>query len=120
MQFNILPADIAANCNTKIFTDRSCRTLHTLTVSTVDDGNDYGPSPRAMGAVLESGRIYFTHNSYVISFEIFWENAVGGRSVVVVKNVGGDQTDANFLRVFDIFKDILETRMVEDFVDLTI
>ena len=85
-----------------------------------------------MAGVLESGRIYFTlptignvtgsimQYTYVISFEIFWENAVGGRSVVVLKNVGGDQTDATFLNVFDMFKDMLETRLVDDFVDLTV
>ena len=85
-----------------------------------------------MAGVLESGRIYFTlqtignvtgsimQYTYVISFEIFWENAVGGRSVVVLKNVGGDQTDATFLNVFHMFKDMLETRLVDDFVDLTV
>ena len=79
-----------------------------------------------MAGVLESGSIYFTlaatssHNSYVISFEIYWENAVGGRSVVVLKNVGGDQADATFLEVFDMFKDMLERRMLDDFVDLTV
>ena len=37
-----------------------------------------------------------------------------------MKNVGGDQTDPTFLNVFDMFKDMLETRMVDDFVDLTV
>ena len=87
-----------------------------------------------MAGVLESGRSYFTlptcgndpltgsirQYTYVISFEIYWENAVGGRSVVVLKNVGGDQADATFLQVFDMFKDMLETRLVDDFVDLTV
>ena len=87
-----------------------------------------------MAGVLESGSIYFTlptcrndpltgshrQYTYVISFEIYWENAVGGRSVVVVKNVAGDQTDATFLQVFEMFKDMLERRLLDDFVDLTV
>ena len=128
MNFNILPADIAASCYTKIFTDLSCRNLHAVTVRTVDDGDYEAQRSGVMAAVLDSGRIYFTlptignvrQYTYVISFEIFWESAVGGRSVVVVKNVGGDQTDPTFLNVFEMFKDMLETRMVDDFVDLTV
>ena len=79
-----------------------------------------------MGGVLDSGSIYFTlpatrsHNTYVISFEVCWENAVGGRSVVVVKNVDGDQADATFLQVFEMFKYMLERRLRDDFVDLTV
>ena len=132
MNFNILPADIAANCNTKIVTDLSCRNLHAVTVRTVDDRDYYAQRSGAMAAVLDSGRIYITlptignvtgsirQYTYVICFEIFWESAVGGRSVVVVKNVGGDQADPTFLNVFEIFKDMLQTRLVEDFVDLTV
>ena len=88
MNFNILPADIAANCNTKIVTDLSCRNLHAVTVRTVDDRDYYAQRSGAMAAVLDSGRIYITlptignltgpiiQYTYVISFEIFWENRV--------------------------------------------
>ena len=44
---------------------------------------------------------------------------MGGRSVVVVKHVGGDQSNAQFLQVFEIFEYMLDRRLKE-IVDLTV
>ena len=77
----------------------------------------------ALVGVMDSGSVYLTFPTsgydpstrthslvdYVISFDVYWENVVGGRSVVVVKHVCGarDQANANFLKVFEIFEYML-------------
>ena len=103
-------------------------------VSIVHDHTYNDPMCGAMVGVLDSGSIYLTFPTsayepatrshslwrYVISFEVYWEDAVGGRSVVVVKHVDGDQSNATFLKVFEIFEYMLERRLRDDFVDLTL
>ena len=125
MQFNTLPADLAANCNTKIFTAQSCKTQYAMPVSIVHDHMYNDPMCGALVGVLDSRSIYLTFPTsgyepatrshvlanYVISFDVCWEDVMGGRSVVVVKHVGGDQANANFLKVFEIFEYMLNRRL---------
>ena len=55
---------------------------------------------------------------YLISFSVYWETD-GGRSMIVVQNLGGSSNHPVFLDFFQTFERVLNTEL-NDVVDLTV
>ena len=56
---------------------------------------------------------------YLVQLEIYWENAVGGNSMVYLENCLGLATDSVFVEFFQYFQRMLNAR-INNFVDLTV
>ena len=98
-------------------TQSLCNTFPLKTsMETLDDGTII------LGFSVDVGSSSFhsTRKDFLVSFSVYWEFPGGnGRACVFLQNLGGDETDAVFMKFYEDFETELSIKM-NAVVDLTV
>ena len=123
MQFNILPADIAANCQTVLrpfvavkapviyaMTQTICDTFPFKTsMETLDDGTII----LGFSLVIGSSSFRSRRKDFLVSFTVYWEFSVeNSRGCICIQNLGGDEQDVDFLKFYEDFDNELSGQII--------
>ena len=129
MEFSTQQAHLATTPHLRFYAPFSANMLHTITYEILH----YFPARTGLVSFQnnETMRANFTDEEWTVDsrmigmkdfpvqFEIYWEDVVGGNSVVYLENCLGLTTDPVFIEFGQYFERMLNAR-VDNFVDLTV
>ena len=130
MQLNILPADIAANCKTVLrpFVPVKAPVIYAMTQTICDtfpfktsmETLDVGTIILGFSLVIGSSSFRSRRKDFLVSFSVYWEfPGENGRACICIQNLGGDETDVDFMKFYEDFDAELSDKIIT-VVDLTI